>query len=133
MKIALPTRNRLIDGHFGHCETFTVFTVNPSNQVDHEETVPSPQGCGCKSDIAGILSRMGVSVMLAGNMGQGAVQVLQRHGITVYRGCEGDVRKVTEAFLTGNIQDSGESCATHGHHHGADHAHHHGDHTCSHH
>ena len=27
-KIALPTRNGLIDDHFGHCEFYTIFIVD---------------------------------------------------------------------------------------------------------
>ncbi|HEY4786207.1 MAG TPA: NifB/NifX family molybdenum-iron cluster-binding protein, partial [Bacteroidales bacterium] len=65
-----------------------------------------------------------VKVMLAGNMGGGAVNVLTHHGIAVYRGCSGDVRQLTEAFLEGDIFDSGESC---GHH-----EHHGGEHQCNH-
>ncbi len=28
MKLALPSRNNMIDDHFGHCDFFTVLTVN---------------------------------------------------------------------------------------------------------
>lgn len=48
--------------------------------------------------------------MLAGNMGNGALNVLNSHGIDVYRGCSGDIRQLTEAFLQGEIGDSGEGC-----------------------
>ncbi|MHB8829948.1 MAG: NifB/NifX family molybdenum-iron cluster-binding protein, partial [Syntrophales bacterium] len=73
MKIALPSRQNQIDEHFGHCEYFTVFTVNEKNEIQSKEEVSSPGSCGCKSDIAQTLSRMGGKIMLAGNMGQGAV------------------------------------------------------------
>ncbi|RPJ16200.1 MAG: dinitrogenase iron-molybdenum cofactor biosynthesis protein, partial [Desulfobacteraceae bacterium] len=33
MKIALPSKNNRIDDHFGHCEYFTVFTVNDNNEI----------------------------------------------------------------------------------------------------
>jgi predicted Fe-Mo cluster-binding NifX family protein len=36
----------------------------------------SPEGCGCKSNIAPMLAQMGVNLMLAGNMGMGALGVL---------------------------------------------------------
>lgn len=29
MKIALPSRQNLVDDHFGHCEYFTVIMKNP--------------------------------------------------------------------------------------------------------
>ena len=71
MKIALPSRENKIDDHFGHCEYFTVFTVNTdTKEIIDSENVASPEGCGCKSNIAQVLSEMGVKLMLAGNMGQ---------------------------------------------------------------
>jgi predicted Fe-Mo cluster-binding NifX family protein len=116
MKVAVPTRNKVVDDHFGHCETYTVFTVDTNNKIRKAEMLPSPQGCGCKSDIAAILRELGVSVMLAGNMGGGALNVLQSHGIQVVRGCSGDVHKLVETFLKGNIEDSGEGCHHHKNH-----------------
>lgn len=113
MKVVIPTRGNNVDDHFGHCEEYTVFTVDSYNKIEKAEILPSPQGCGCKSNIAAILKEKGVNVMLAGNMGNGALNVLKNHGIDVYRGCSGDVLQLTEYFLQGKIGDSGEGC----HHH----------------
>ena len=113
MKIALPSRDNQVDGHFGHCEYFTVFSVDENNKIISEERVDPPAGCGCKSNIVSILSQMGVSVLLAGNMGGGAVNVLTSHGIKVYRGCSGDLREVAESWLAGEISDSGTGCNAH--------------------
>ncbi len=115
MKIAVPSRQNQVDEHFGHCEYFTVFTVNENNEIIFEETVSSPAGCGCKSNIASTLAQMDVRMMLAGNMGQGAVNVLNSCGINVMRGCSGEVRKVAETWLAGNLEDSGIACDLHGH------------------
>ena len=49
MKIALPSRMNQIDEHFGHCEHFTVFTIDSGKQITAEEKSASPAGCGCKS------------------------------------------------------------------------------------
>ncbi len=114
MKIAVPTRGNLVDDHFGHCEAYTVFTLNEQNKIENLEILPSPQGCGCKSNIASVLKEQGVNVMLAGNMGNGALNVLSNQGIQVYRGCSGDVNKLVEDFLSDQIKDSGIGC---GHHH----------------
>lgn len=118
MKIALPSRGDIVDSHFGHCEYFTVFTVNDS-EIIGQELVPSPSGCGCKSNIASILAEMDVTMMLAGNMGDGAVNVLNNSGIDVVRGCQGNVKDATLAWLSGTITDSGNSC--HEHEHGCQH------------
>ncbi len=113
-KIAVPTRGNAVDDHFGHCEFYTIFTLDDSGNLLSSEILPSPQGCGCKSDIASVFQKMGVSVMLAGNMGPGALNVLSSHGINVIRGCSGDVRNVLDAYLEGKLQDSGVGCGGHG-------------------
>jgi predicted Fe-Mo cluster-binding NifX family protein len=116
MKVAVPTRGNKVDDHFGHCEAYTVFSIDENRKIISSEILPSPQGCGCKSNIASVLKEKGVRVMLAGNMGGGALNVLKNHGIEVYRGCSGDVHQLTEAFLAGKIGDSGEGCKSHENH-----------------
>ena len=108
----------MIDDHFGHCESFTVFSINEDDNIISKEVIASTNGCGCKSGIASVLSDKGVEIMLAGNMGDGAMNVLASYGIAVYRGCHGNVQSVTEAFLKGELSDSGESCSHHGEGHG---------------
>jgi len=113
MKIALPSNGIEVDEHFGHCQCFTIFEVNDESQIVSEETLTPPPGCGCKSNIVPQLAGMGVSVMLAGNMGGGAVNILASHGIAVIRGCSGSVREVARAWLAGRVADSGTSCQSH--------------------
>ena len=115
MKIALPSHQNQVDEHFGHCEYFTVFTTDDNKKILSEEIITPPPGCGCKSDIALILAQMGVKYMLAGNMGQGAVNILGMNGIEVLRGCSGNVREVVQKWLSGSLADSGLSCAQHEH------------------
>lgn len=115
MKIAVPTRGNEVDDHFGHCEAYTVFNIDENNQIMGSELLPSPAGCGCKSNIAVVLKEKGVGVMLAGNMGNGALNVLMSQGIEVYRGNTGDVRILTETFLQGSVGDSGNGCSQHEH------------------
>ena len=116
MKVAIPTHSEKVDDHFGHCEYFTVFTVNDEKEIINEELVASPNGCGCKSDIVSKLAGTGVKVMLAGNIGGGAVNKLSSHGISVVRGCSGEVKNVLNEWLKGNIKDNGELCLDHEHH-----------------
>lgn len=113
MKIALPSSGTDIDEHFGHCQSFTLFGVDDRNHIVSEELLTPPPGCGCKSNIVPQLAQMGVTVMLAGNMGGGAVNVLASHGIEVVRGCSGNVREVAQAWLAGRVRDSGTGCQHH--------------------
>ena len=41
MKIAIPTRDNVVDNHFGHCEYYTILTVGQNNQILSSETIPS--------------------------------------------------------------------------------------------
>lgn len=130
MKIAVPiTNENMIDGHFGHCESYGVFTISENKEIISVKTVQSPEGCGCKSDIASVLSSDGVTVMLAGGIGGGAVNVLNSNGIEVIRGCSGYASQVVEKYLSGLVEDSGSSCHQHDNH---DHHHHDDGHSCSH-
>jgi predicted Fe-Mo cluster-binding NifX family protein len=118
MKIAVPiTKENQIDGHFGHCESFGVFSISEKNDIVEIKSVESPQGCGCKSDIASVLAADGVTVMLAGGIGGGAINVLNNSGIEVIRGCSGDATEVVKLYISGKVEDSGSSCHQHESHH----------------
>lgn len=123
MKIAVPVKSdKKIDNHFGHCEYFKVYTISEDKNVIGEELIASPKGCGCKSNIAADLAAMGVETMLAGGIGDGAINKLAAHQIQVIRNCRGDVDMLMKEYLAGNLKDGGSNCAAHhDHHHGADH------------
>jgi len=133
MKIAVPvTTDNMIDGHFGHCDSFNVFTISENNKIADIKNLKSPEGCGCKSNIAGDLAADGVTVLLAGGIGGGAINVLNNNGIEVIRGCSGNSEEVVKLFISGLVADSGSSCKQHEHHHHGEHKPDHG-HTCGHH
>ena len=73
--------------------------------------------------IAADLQELGVVMMLAGNMGEGAKTKLNAHNINVIRGCSGNVDELVNLYLEGKIVDSGLGCTEHecgDHHHGHD-------------
>lgn len=118
MKIAVPvTSDNQIDSHFGHCEGYGVFTISDKKEITEIKNVESPQGCGCKSNIASVLAAEGVTVMLAGGIGDGAINVLNYNGIEVVRGCSGNATEVVKLYLSGLVEDSGSSCQQHENHH----------------
>lgn len=113
MKIAVPARDGFVDEHFGHCREFLIFRMEGDKLVD-EPAIPSLEGCGCKSGIAATLAGTGVTHLIAGTMGEGAVRVLGSQGIIVVRGASGKARAAAEAFAQGKLADSGVGCAGHG-------------------
>lgn len=123
MKIAVPvTGSNQIDSHFGHCEFYNVYSISENNEISEVKRIASSQGCGCKSNIANTLAADGVELMLAGGIGEGAINVLNFSGISVIRGCRGDATEVVQQYLLGQVSDSGSTCQEHGSH----------DHKCNH-
>lgn len=112
MRIAVPSKDSKIDDHFGHCAYYTLYTIE-DNKVTLKKTLESPQGCGCKSNIASVLKEIGVTLMIAGSMGEGAKNVLNKCDIEVIRGCSGSTDDIVEAYLNGKISDSGIGCESH--------------------
>jgi len=114
VKIAVPTKAGMVDEHFGHCEAYSIYTFDSMKNLASEETLAAPAGCGCKSNIASTLAAKGVTHLVAGGIGEGAVRVLGSHGIKVVRGVSGAARAAAEKFARGEIADSGSNCASHG-------------------
>lgn len=113
MKIAVPTIGDQVDQHFGHCEKYSIFTVE-ENAITAESALASPAGCGCKSNMASKLAQDGVKVLIAGGIGNGAVNVLAENGIKTIKGASGMARDAVEQFLRGELLDRGDICHTHG-------------------
>ena len=131
MKIVIPSQDKKLCGHFGHCEYFTLAEVNDDSKeiMKIEEFIPEG-GVSCQS--AGLIAEQGVDVVLAGGMGGRPLQVFAQNGIKVITGCpEKDVREVISEFLSGSLCVGENSCGG-GHHHchghgesGGCHGHHH--------
>ncbi|MCX7787558.1 MAG: NifB/NifX family molybdenum-iron cluster-binding protein [Spirochaetes bacterium] len=108
MTIAVPTTEHgAVDPHFGNCDKFTLFTVDRTQRsILSQETLPSPGGCGCRSDLASILASKGVTVLLTSGIGPGAMRVLEKHGIRVVRGATGRAEQAVQDYLSGRLTDS---------------------------
>lgn len=109
-KIAIPTNKGMVDDHFGHCKYYTIYSIDDNKNIRHKETLPSPNGCGCKSNIASELKNLGVTIMLAGSMGNGAYKVLEESSINTVRGCSGPIEDVLNRYLNNQLIDSGYAC-----------------------
>ena len=56
-KIAIPTRENVVDDLFGLGDHYSVFTIDGDKNVISSGRLDSPQGCGCKSDIALVMQK----------------------------------------------------------------------------
>lgn len=110
MKIAVPSSGKKICEHFGHCENFNLFEAQ-DGRIISEESVPNP---GHKPGfLPNFLADMGVTIVVAGGMGGGAVTIFEERGVEVVAGASGDARDAVERFLRGELKSTGAVCHEH--------------------
>lgn len=113
-KIALATKDNSLDCHFGHCDYFTVYSVDLSQKsIIEESKIPAPTGCGCSSNIASVFKEHGVNVLLTNNLGASILRRLEANNIEVVLGCTGDVHNATLDWLKGRLKKNPFICFDH--------------------
>ena len=126
MKIAVTYENGQIFQHFGHTEQFKIYDVQDGRIHNSEVVKTNGSGHGA---LAGMLSSLGVDVLICGGIGGGAQMALAQAGIKLYGGVSGAADKAAEAFVSGELRyDPDTKCDHHEHHHGEGHTC--GDHGC---
>ena len=125
VKIAVTTdENNNVFGHFGHCQNFTIYTIE-NKELTEKKTLAS-DGKGHEA-VANLLMSEGVNVVICGGIGQAAMELLMQAGVLVVPGMEGDIDVVVAAYLDGSLATSTEANCDHHH----DHDHSHGEgHSC---
>ena len=122
MRIAVTYENGTVFQHFGHTETFKVYEVEDGKVVSSEIIGSNGSGHGA---LAGLLNDRGIDVLICGGIGGGAQKALAERGIELCAGASGDADAAVEAYLRGELINTGANCD---HHHGGDHDC--GDHGC---
>ena len=125
MKIAVTYKNGEIFQHFGHTEQFKVYDVQDSAIVNAEVIDTNGSGHGA---LAGLLSDLGVDVLICGGIGGGAQMALAQAGIKLFGGVSGDADDAVTACIAGNLSYDPNAKCDHHDHHGQEHTC--GDHGC---
>jgi predicted Fe-Mo cluster-binding NifX family protein len=113
LKAAVACENKMVCGHFGHCETFEVYETE-DGKIVNQESIPNP---GHRPGfLPNFLHEIGVNTIISGGMGGGAVDIFNGHNIEVILGAQGDSRRVVEEYLAGNLASTGSVCHEHAHH-----------------
>lgn len=120
MKIAVAVDSGSISAHFGHAPEFRFFDVNGAT-VSDAGSAPNP---GHDSvSVPRWLAGQGANCVIAGGIGQGAVDILAELGVTVVAGAAGNPAEAVQSYIRGELKPSlAGTHAGHGHEHGA-HAH----------
>ena len=109
--VAIPTSSGTVDAHFGHCAEFTLFDVTEENTLveGRLRTIDAPP------HQPGLLPKWlavrGINVILAGGMGQRAIELFNQEGVDVLIGIKpAPVEEVIAAYLDGSLQAEGNLC-----------------------
>ena len=111
MKIAVTYENGQIFQHFGHTEQFKVYEVEDGKIISSELIGSNGSGHGA---LAGLLADRSIDVLICGGIGGGAQAALEDHGIELCAGATGDPDEAVEAYLRGELINTGANCSHHG-------------------
>lgn len=112
MKIAVPVAQDQLCTHFGHCESFLFFDVDPDtkNILKKEVLTAPPHEPGL---LPKLLSEKGVNLVIAGGMGGRAQQLFQQNGVKVVTGASpanGSPEEIVNVYLAGSLQTGANPC-----------------------
>lgn len=101
MKIAIPTAQGKLAMHFGHCETFTLITVENNSINSSEDLQAPPHEPGL---LPRWLAEKNVDLIIAGGMGQRAQQLFADQGIKVVVGAPSESSEIlVNSYLEGKL------------------------------
>ena len=110
MKIAVPVAEGVLCAHFGHCQNFELVDVDPDKkEITGRQTVVPPMHQ--PGVLPPWLADQGVQLVIAGGMGQRAVQIFQQSGIRVIIGASCDPpEKLVKDWLNGQLMTGDNLC-----------------------
>ncbi len=109
----MAVTDNLVTEHFGHCDHFVVYNINEGKIVGSEIIKNPPHQ---KGYLPSFLHDLGVNTVIAGNMGEMAVKMMEDFGIEVIRGINGDISEAIKKYLDGTLESSDVICRQHEHH-----------------
>ena len=84
-RIAIPLENGRLCSHFGHCEQFAIIDVENNTITGEELLTPPPHEPGL---LPAWLAQKGVTDVIAGGMGQRALDLFAAQNINVNVGAQ---------------------------------------------
>ena len=114
LKVAVTYDNGNVFQHFGHSEQFKIYDA--VDEVIENSEVIDTNGTGHEA-LATFLADKGVTCLICGGIGSGAMEALEASGINVFSGVSGDCDEAVECLLRGELISGGVNCDHHDHHH----------------
>ncbi len=84
-RIAIPMENGILCAHFGHCRQFAIIDTENSSITKETYVTPPPHEPGL---LPAWLAEKGVTDVIAGGMGQRAIDLFNQQKINVFVGTQ---------------------------------------------
>ena len=126
MRIAVTYENGQVFQHFGHTDEFKIYEIEDGKVISTE--IIGSNGSG-HSALAALLDERKIDVLICGGIGGGAQAALAERGIELCAGADGNADQAVEAYLRGELVNTGANCNHHGEGHSC-HDHGCGEHDC---
>jgi len=103
--------NAQVDPRFGRCQYFVfVDSDTMAFEAMANEAIAASGGAGIQA--AQIVVNKGVDVLISGNIGPNAFQVLSTAGVKIATGAYGTVKEAVEMYKNGRLSETGISTVT---------------------
>lgn len=109
-KVAIPLENGQLCAHFGHCQQFALIKVEENKVVSEDYITPPPHEPGL---LPGWLAEFGVTDIIAGGMGQRAINLFNEQNIKVNIGVQAKKPKELVIDWIGNTLITGVNACDH--------------------
>ena len=119
MIIAVTYENGQVFQHFGHTQQFKLYEIEDGKVVSSR--IVDNGGAGHEA-LTVYLRNLGVSKLICGGVGGGAIHALGMMNIETYPGNSGDADEAVAKFLAGGLASSTTPCCNR----------HDGEHSCHH-
>ncbi len=109
-RIAIPLESGILCSHFGHCEQFAIIDTE-NNTISSESLItPPPHEPGL---LPGWLAEKGVTDVIAGGMGQRAIDLFNLQKINVFVGAQMKSPEELATDLLNNSLSAGANYCDH--------------------
>lgn len=111
--IAIPLENGVLCEHFGHCEQFAIVRVENSTIAEMQVITPPEHVPGLYPRW---VSGFGVTDVIAGGMGQKAIDLFNKQAISAHTGAPAaTAEELIKAFINDELELTVSACG-HNHH-----------------
>ncbi len=115
MKIAVSATegslNANVDARFGRCPYYVIFEVEGNEIKGHEilENTAGQEMRGAGITAAQTVANKKTEVVITGNIGPKAFDVLSSNGIKIISNASGNVKDAVEKYLKGELKETSQS------------------------